>query len=205
MIKISVDQNDFNRIIQSMKNIEKSEESVLKTALNNTAKKAQKLLTQRAEEVYSGAAPQGILGRSEIRKATVSKVSIQLLFKSEQPGIEAHTVSLTVPVRTTYSGGKRVKFPILASQLRGAGLKPLSGEKGLAFWVKFKNGKQAIVSRRKGQRKKTSGKDVLKRIMGSSDMVMVRNEKVYGVEEENIANVLHEQIDKVLMKVMGGQ
>ena len=66
MIKISVDQNDFNRIIQSMKNIEKSEESVLKTALNNTAKKAQKLLTQRAEEVYSGAAPQGILGRSDI-------------------------------------------------------------------------------------------------------------------------------------------
>ena len=71
--------------------------------------------------------------------------------------------------------------------------------------MKFKNGKQAIVSRGKGQRKKTAGKDVLKRIMGSSDMVMVRNEKVYGVEEENIANVLHEQIDKVLMKVMGGQ
>lgn len=205
MIKISVDQNDFNRIVQSMKNIEKSEESVLKTALNNTAKKAQKLLAQRAEAVYSGAAPQGILGRSKIKKATVSNVSIQILFTSEQPGIEAHTVSLTVPVRTTYSNGKRVKFPILASQLRGSGLKPLAGEKGLAFWVKFKNGKQAIVSRGKGQKEKTKRKNVLKRIMGSSDMVMVRNEKVYGVEEEKISNILHEQIDKTLMKVLGGK
>lgn len=205
MIKISVDQNDFNRIVQSMKNIEKSEESVLKTALNTTAKKAQKLLAQRAVMVYSGAAPQGILERSEIMKATVSRVSIQLLFKSKQPGIEEHTVSLTVPVRTTYSNGKRVKFPILATQLKGAGLKPLSGEKGTAFWVRFKNGKKAIVSRGSGSKSGYQGKTVLKRIMGSSDMVMVRNEKVYGAEEENIAKMLHEQIDKLLLKIMGGK
>ena len=66
-------------------------------------------------------------------------------------------------------------------------------------------GSRRLSAAERDREKKTAGKDVLKRIMGSSDMVMVRNEKVYGVEEENIANVLHEQIDKVLMKVMGGQ
>lgn len=77
-------------------------------------------------------------------------------------------------------------------------MKLLSGESGMAFCVRFKNGKKAVVSRGKG----VKGKTVLKRLMGSSDMVMVRNEKVYGAEADKIANTLHEQIDKILEKVL---
>lgn len=197
MIKISVDQNDFNRIIQSMKNIEKSEESVLKTAVNNTAKQAQRRLAKKAGKIYAGQAPEGILGRSKIVRANVSKVNATIIFQSEQPGIEKHRISGFVVRKTMYLNGKRVKAPVSAAQLHGA-LKPLEGESGMAFCVRFKNGKKAVVSRSKGNRQ-------LKRVMGSSDMVMVRNEKVFGAEEEKIAEILHKQIDKVLMKVLGGR
>lgn len=195
MIKISVDQNDFNRIVQSMKNIEKSEESVLKTAVNNTAKQVQRRLAKQAGKVYVGQAPAEIFSRSKIIKASVSKVNATIIFQSEQPGIEKHKISGFVVRKTMYLNGKRVKAPVFAAQLKGS-MKPLEGESGMAFCVRFKNGKKAVVSR-KGKK--------LKRIMGSSDMVMVRNEKVFGAEEEKIAEILHKQVDKILLKVLGGK
>ncbi|MCI8950041.1 MAG: hypothetical protein HFG49_08370 [Lachnospiraceae bacterium] len=196
MIDIRMKQEDLDRVILAMRNIEKSEESVLKTALNNTATRVRNRLVKRASKVYAGTAPAGILGRSKIIKASVSKVKATIFFKSKQPGIEAHKVSMFFRSRTTFFNGKRVKFPIYATQFAKSEMKLLEGY-SMAFCVRFKSGKIAIVSRNADKK--------LKRLMGSSDRSMVGNEKVYGAEEEKIADILHEQVEKCLNKALGGK
>lgn len=198
MIDIKVSQQDLDRVILAMRNLEKSEESVLKTAVNNTARLVRNRLAKRAARVYAGTIPLGILGRSQIFRASVSRPAVTILFKSEQPGIEGHMVSMFFPSRTTFFNGKRVKFPIYASQLSGTPMKLLEGKSGMAFCVRFKkSGKTAVVSRKDGRH--------VKRLMGSSDRAMVGNEKVYGAEEEKTAATLHAQVEKCLNKVLGGR
>lgn len=203
MLEIKFDQQMYNKIITSMKGIQKSEESLLKTAVNNTADKAQKLLARQAKKVYAGEAPKGILERSSIKKATVSKLSATILFKSEQPLLTKFRVTGEMPTKTVYRDGKRVKFPIKGTQMRSGRMKTLKGKNGLAFAVVFKNGTPAIVYRGKGSRKGYEGKTVLKAFYGSSDRSMVGNEKVYGRVNKDISNMLNEQCEKLLDKVLG--
>ena len=130
-----------------MRKLEKSEESVLKTAINNTASRAQKMLARQANRVYGGEAPQGILGRSSIRKSTVSNLGATIFFRSTQPDITKHRVSAfgQNPTPIAYKDGQRLKFPISVQQLKNEPLKESRNEYGLAFAIRVKNGKLLIV------------------------------------------------------------
>ena len=205
MINISIDQEMYNNIIRAIKPLEKSEESVFKTAVNNTAKRAQKLLARQANKVYGGAAPPGILERSSIAKATVSNASVQIIFRSEQHDLTKFKTSAAGrgQTRTMYIGGSRVKFPISATQLKQGAMKPLEGSNGMAFCVTLGNGKTIIASHAPGRTKNGSGK--IKALLGSSDKVMVQNDKVYGEVNDKIGEILQEQCQKALDKAMGGK
>lgn len=206
MILIELDKEMYSTVVRSLREVEKSEESVLKTAVNNTAKKAQKLLARRARKVYAGEAPKGILKRSSLGKATVKNPSVTIRFRSEQFDLTEFRVSKngTTPTKTVYSASKRKKrkkFPIKATQLKAGKMKRLSGTYGLAFCVRLSNGKLIIASHVPGRTKNGSGK--IKTLMGSSDKALVQNEKVYGAVKDEISEMLHEQCRRALDKALG--
>lgn len=203
-IQVKLDEGYVQQVIQAMRSVEKSEESVFKTSINNTASRAQKLLARRATQVYGGEAPMGILGRSSIKKARVSSLGATIVFRSTQPDITKFRVSTfgQNPTPTVWMNGQRVKFPIYVQQLKKKGLEKLEGKEGMAFAIRFSNGKLAIVMRT--GKETSSGKDQLKTVMGSSDRSMLRNEKVYGKVQGKIAEVLNQQCQKALEKALAG-
>ncbi len=206
-IHFELDKGCIQQVIKAMRGLKKSEESVFKTAINNTASRAQKLLVSQANQVYGGEAPRGILERSSIKKSTVSNLGTIIFFRSEQPDITKFRVSASgrSPTPIAWANGRRLKFPISTQQLKGKGLEELSGDHGMAFAIRFSNGKLAIVTR---MGRKTYGgkgkKDKLKVIMGSSDRSMVRNEKVYGKVQGKITDILNQQCQKALEKSLAG-
>lgn len=206
-IHFELDEGYIQQVIQAMRGLEKSEESVFKTAINNTASRAQKLLARQAKRVYGGEAPQGILERSSIKKSTVSRLGATIVFRSGQPDITKFRVSKSgqSPTPIVYGkNGKRKKYPISVQQLKGTRMKKLKGQDGMAFAIRFKNGKLAIVTRTGKKTYGGNGKDELKVFMGSSDRSMVQNEKVYGVVQKDIADILNQQCQKALEKALTG-
>jgi hypothetical protein len=204
MIQISIDTDMYNRIVEAIKPLEKSEESVFKSAVNNTAKKAQKKLAQQAKSIYGGGAPKGILGRSSIDKASVKNTSVQILFRSEQHRLNSFRVNkagmTTAPI---WKNGKRKKITVRAAQLKKGRLKALSN----AFSINAPNGKDLLVVRigggkTKGHKANEWGYDKVKALMGSSDKVMVQNEKVYGAVSDDIGELLQQECQKALDKAL---
>lgn len=215
-IELKLEERQTRRVVQAMRNLEKSEESVFKTAVNNTASRAQKLLARQAKKVYGGEAPEGILERSSIKKATVSSLGANILYRSTQPDITKFRVSVygRSPTPILWENKRRVPFPISVQQLRGAPLKELKGRSGMAFAIRFSNGKLAIVMHtgkktktelltKKGKKSKHK-RDQLRVVMGSSDRSMVRNDKVYGAVQGKIGDILNQQCEKALQRALAG-
>ena len=207
MIKIQLDQSQVEAVITALRKVEgASEEAIFKKAVNETAKKAQKELAKKARSVYSGEAPRGILSRSRIDKATTGSLSATIHFKSDQPDITKFKYSpKSTPTKFLKSGKTEVrnfpfgyrtvhrqkKYNVRASQLKGGG-----GTLPGAFVVQFKSGHVAVAFRPgSGQKVKT--------VMGSSDRSMVRNEKVYGELQPQIAAYLNTQMWTALAKALG--
>jgi len=174
-------------------------------AVNETAKKAQKELAKKARSVYSGEAPRGILSRSRIDKATTGSLSATIHFKSKQWNITKFKYSpKSTPTKFLKIGKTEVrnfpfgyrtvhrqkKYNVRASQLKGGG-----GTLPGAFVVWF--GDDAVVAFRPGSGRK------IKTVLGSSDRSMVRNEKVYGELQPQIAAYLNKQVQTALAKALG--
>lgn len=182
----------------------KNPKSVVKTAVNNTAKKAQTLLAQRASKSYAGKAAKKstILSASQISKASVSSQVAVIKFRSSVHEIkEFHVSSLSISKTTYRKNGKRGGRKIKGNVLKGSS-KTLEN----AFVVQFKNGHVSVVSRVPGSKMKSNPKkEKLRKLLSPSYPVMIRGDKVYGEASEEIANILSEQVIKVVDKVTGGK
>lgn len=200
-IKISIDEEEYNRIIQALRSVEgKSEESIFRTAANNTAKYAKKQLEKQTKKVYGGEAPKTVPERSEIGgKAYVKNPTATIVFKSEQPDIQKHIVKYSgpIPTKTVYRNGKRASFPIYVQQLRNKSLEKVTGAGWQGFMIKCANGHIAVVSH------VSKNSKVLRTWMGSSDPIMVRNDKVYGTVKEDIESRFLQNCEKALAKALG--
>lgn len=201
-ITISIDEAEYSKIIKALRQVEgKSEESVFKNAVNNTAKFAKSRLERQVKKIYGGEAPAGVSGRDRIEKGRVKNPTATIIFKSEQPDIRKHLVNYSgaIPTKTAYKGGQRVKFPVYVQQLRGHAMQLAQGGGSLGFMIRCKNGHIAVVTHTsKGSRK-------LKTWMGSSDRSMVRSDKVYGDKniQETINKKLLSNCEKALARALG--
>ena len=109
-IQIKLDEKQYQAVIKSLRNVAKSEESVISSAANKTAKKAQTWISNEARKVYLGEMPSGLKGRSSIRKSTVAKVGAEISFKSELPGVRKfQSKPDATPTVFSKSGPKRVR------------------------------------------------------------------------------------------------
>ena len=109
-VRIKLDEKSYQAVIQALRHVAKSEESVISTAANKTARKAQTWISNEAKKVYIGEMPSGLKGRSTIRKSTVAKVGAEISFKSELPGIRKFQARPdATPTVFSKSGPKRVR------------------------------------------------------------------------------------------------
>ena len=212
-LKVEIHKDTFDSVIRAMRDVEQSEERVLKTAVNNTARKAQRLLIQKAARAYDGKAarPGMIRDASSITKATVARLEAVVSFKGPAHDVKDFHV-LGMKVASPYlSRGRHNSSGERWNNRRPKGnvLKGSAKEFSNAFVVKFKNGHVAVVSRsEKENAKKFQGKPEiphyrkLKKWISPSYMKMIGNEKVYDPDE--IGDILDGEVRTVMQKVLEG-
>lgn len=204
-LRVQVAEETIRQIEKQLDAISnKNKESVLKTAVNNTAKKAQSLLAQKAAAEYSGKKSRKgvIMAASSIKKATTSGPSATITFKSPVHEIkEFHVSSLDISKTTFRKDGKRGGKNIKGNVLKGSPKKL-----DYAFVVRFKSGHVAVVSRIPGtQMKSNPKKEKLRKLLSPSYKVMVGGAKVYDAMEPDIKKVLSEEISKIIDNALGGK
>lgn len=227
-IKIELDQETLAEIIRALRTVEgRTEEFVISRAANDTAKVAQRLLAARARETYQGPWSEDVLQRSEeaggITKATAAKPSAEIKFASKLPHITEYKWS---PKNTVTRFSKsppfhRQKFTIYneqANHFKKRSVKEvvwrmvgrrLPRPNMVTSQLRFQNdmiadafsasgamtGKQMVLFRKKKGQKTPLP---VRAELGTSDMVAVRNEKVYGREEGNIQRMFLDNCEKRL-------
>ena len=202
-VGIQVSEEALKSIEKKLEGIGKSEGSVLKTAVNNTAKQAQRLLAGKAAQVYTGKVSRksAIMSRSSITKANTKNPTAVIKFKSPVHEIkEFHVSSLAISKTAYRKDGKRSSKKIKGNVLKGSP-KPLDN----AFVVQFKTGHVSVVSRVPGSKMRSNPKkEKLKKILSPADKAMIGSEKVYGASQKEIENLLYAQVNQVMDKVLGG-
>lgn len=94
---IRINENQLQKIEKSLDGI-KSPSAAIKTTINNTAKRAQKLLAEKASKEYAGQVSKkgAILTSSTILKAAAGNLTATIKFKSPIHDIkEFHVSSIT--------------------------------------------------------------------------------------------------------------
>lgn len=165
--------------------------TVLKQALNATAKDARTLLAVKAKDVY-------VVQKSKFNKAmtlknaTASRLSALIVTTGEPLElIDFKTNPKKPPVPSNRPDATTAKALVKGS------LKRLEMGDVRAFVTQFKSGHIAIVQRR------TEKRLPVKKLFSSSIPKMVGDEKkVYGVVQPNIAKMLNDNIQKYIKKTM---
>lgn len=206
ILKVEIHKKAFDSVIRAMRDVEQSEERVLKTAVNNTARKAQKLLVRKAACAYAGKAakPGTIQGASAIVKATTASPEATVTFKSPVHDIGDFHVS-GMKVASPFTSGGRYS----SRRPKGNVLKGNAKKFSNAFVVRFKSGHVAVVSRVPGTNaRKYQGKpqkphyEKLRKWISPSYLKMIGSEKVYNADE--IAQILDGEVKNVMQQVLGG-
>lgn len=165
--------------------------TVLKQALNATAKDARTLLAVKVKDVY-------VVQKSKFNKAmtlknaTASRLSALIVTTGEPLElIDFKTNPKKPPVPSNRPDATTAKALVKGS------LKRLEMGDVRAFVTQFKSGHIAIVQRR------TEKRLPVKKLFSSSIPKMVGDEKkVYGVVQPNIAKMLNDNIQKYIKKTM---
>ena len=192
----------------------KNPDAVVKSAVNYTGDRLRRELARRTQTVYryQGGAS-AVLDASSLDKATVKNLALAIHFKGPALKISDFYAAQNLGDRgKIYGAVKKKTSPTV-----------LKRETGLAFVVRFNNGKMAIVyramegevnlSRAKGDRYRGTAKHPyrynqhtapLRLISSPAIPSMVKSEEVYGHLEEKYQNILEKQVRKVMEKAIYG-
>lgn len=200
-VKIALDQNHYNRILRILRSVERSDESVLRTGVNNAARAAQKDLASRAAKRYTGGAGKRatILDTSKIIKATTANPTATLVFSSPVRDVmeyKARVGKKNISVAVLNSGFKKLDNSFLA----GLKWQSKTGESGTH---------EAIMQRLPGTvARQYAGKPAkphynkIRKVLSPSAARQVGNTEV--LDEQRIADTLRDEMDKVVSRVLGG-
>ena len=218
-IKIELDIESYNKIVRAMNQITgRSAEAIIAGSANRILKTVQRRLIKKENEVYVGEHPKGTKDRSSLEKAKVSSgiTSASVNFQSRLRGISKFYSSkrqtptkwqkghdINIPVARV--GGKlvyrRVKrkrnsFNLNVGQLRGQ-RKTITKAFRMLIHNTKKDGSAGGDHQFIGYRDKEN-KHKVHQVLGSSDMVLIRNEKVYGKEEAELGKLYLDECMKRL-------
>lgn len=193
MITVQANPKDLERILRKLQGLGKETPKAIRTAVNDTAVSARKLLAQQAQQQYT-VKNGGFNKHAKIKKATLSKLAAT---------ISVHGKPLTQLRYHTTAPKSGVKTEVL----KGDGLKELVNSAGnKAFKAIGANGNKLILQR-KG--KARTGHGALHSAHGPSVAKMI--EKVYsggqvtdaGLKAE-IARLYQENLQRQIDKAVRG-
>lgn len=211
-LKFRVNEADLRAVYSRLDGI-KNPQSALKQAINAAAKPVRDDLSKKAADVYVyGGGWSQIRAAAVIRNATASRPVAEIEFRSPVSEITKYKVSSkSVSTTRMTAKGKRVRRTLKGAVLRAGGIKPLHGATGSAFNVRFRSGHVSVVTRspdeianRFAGRKLTKHTQKLRVWQSPSIPKLIENEKVYGAEEARIREMIHEQVQNVIGRLVNG-
>ena len=204
MITVQANPKDLDRILRKLQGLGKEAPKAIRTAVNDTAVSARKLLAQQAQQQYTVKSG-GFNKHAKIKKATLSKLAAT---------ISVHGKPLTQPRYHTTAPKSGVKTEVL----KGGGLKELVNSAGnKAFKAKVATGSKNVKGTADKQDKTTAmilqrvgkARYPMRSFHGPSVAKMI--EKVYsggqvtdeGLKAE-IARLYQENLQKQIDKAVRG-
>ena len=191
MIRIDV-EGELEKIIQRLNSLpdQIAAPNILKNAINSTARKVRKQLVKDAKGEYAikdtKALKDESRGGPKVLTATTANMSAAIRSRGPMQDIMAF---MTRPNTKTGAAAAQV--------LASGGMKPLEMGDLKAFVTKFASGHVAIV-----QRKGTERLPV-KKLLSPAVPFMLGNETVRGKAEVLAYEILQDEIDKRIQKVLG--
>lgn len=199
MIEIQVDQEQLNKVLNTLQSMQDEMPSVVKKAVNTTARQARRKLADKAKETYA-LKLSGFNQSMTIKNATVGRLEAGIVTKGETLELGKFRAPLKV-----YSGTNKNRPPFIkAKVLNESSLKALVTSETKAFVTRFKSGHVAIVQRVPGKKMESNEKKTfIKKLLSPSIPKMIGNEeKVYGVIEPEIRELIKENVQKELIKTL---
>lgn len=192
MIVFTVDDNGLIKTIANqLGEYHDKAPTVLKQALNATAKDARSMLAEQAKEIY-------VIQKSRFNKAMEfepaknSNLSATITAK----GKPLELIDFKTNPKVPSTGANRPEVT-KGKVLTASGLKRLEVGNIKAFVAKFSSGHVSIVQRR------TAARLPIKKLLSPSIPKMIGNEKeVYGKVQPEIAQLLDENIRKYIAKTI---
>lgn len=195
-LNIEIPRNVLDKLEEELEGVKKPEAAV-KTAVNAAAKTIQKNLSAKAAEEYRYKGRKAaFMAASKINKATAKKTEAEIVFSGKVNEMQ------DFHLRNRKEGG------LSGAVLKSQRIRVLKGNTGKAFLVKFSNGHEAVATRRpSGTIKSRGGKytkhsAALRTWASPSIPIMTGGERVYGQLEEESRNIVLEEIEKVMAKIL---
>lgn len=192
MIVFTVDDNGLIKTIANqLGEYHDKAPTILKQALNATAKDARSMLAEQAKEIY-------VIQKSRFNKAmTIKNASSRKLEALViATGTPMELIDFKTNPKAPSTGANRPEVT-KGKVLTASGLKRLEVGNIKAFVAKFSSGHVSIVQRR------TAARLPIKKLLSPSIPKMIGNEKeVYGKVQPEIAQLLDENIRKYIAKTI---
>ena len=202
-VNIDVDNKQLKYVENELDKMQKKTPSILKKAVNATARKAKSKLASKVIKRYATNSSE-IRQAMQLKSATVGQPSSTIMVKGSMKEIKEFKVA---PMEVS-KGRNRVKY-LTAKVLKSSSMKPLLGSPK-PFVAQFESLHISVVRRVPGEymKKKPPGKqkpkEKLEKLLSPSVTHMIGNDNVYREVEPEIRSILEKQIREALLESKGG-
>ena len=195
-VTIEIPRDVLDKLEEELKEVKKPEAAV-KTAVNAAAKTIQKNLSVKAASEYRYKGKKSaFMAASKINKATAKDPEAEIVFSGKVNEMQDFNL-------------RNRKNGLAGAVLKSQRIRTLKGSTGKAFLVKFSNGHEAVATRqppsktiKKRGSKYTKHSVALRTWASPSIPIMAGGERVYGQLEEESRNIVLEEIEKVMAKLV---
>ena len=161
MLHVQVDMASLNQVFKALDMPRDKSKLILKQALNQTAKEAEKFMYKKAYSEFTMSSSE-IKSAMSNKKATAGRLESQVISKSKIKEPKNYKVTGTNKVKIERGGSaKTIQFLNAPDPAR-----PHDHYK--AFWVQYKSGHIALAQRIPGQKMKAKKKEAIKSIYSPS-------------------------------------
>ena len=208
VIDVRMDAADrITEIEQMLGDLKGKAPGTLRNEVNAAARKSRTRLHQQAKKVYVSK-EYHYKNELQIRKATISTLTARLRTSGERTALSKHKVS---PVRLAHGKDRPKQYK--AKVLKQSSLEAIRDGDLRSFLVRFKSGHLALVQRNPKEKYEYPEKRIQKYGFGAdlsrivekrslSIAEMLGSEKVYGVVEPEMGDLLQKEMERFVQKTI---
>ena len=205
MIYFQAEMQDLTKIEAALGMAKDKSKTVLRSAINQTAKETVSLLVDEAGKEYYIKNKSSIGKTLNRKKATVGDLTAVITSTGKTTELYDFRVSpRSYSPKHRPAGGHTANVKV-GNPAKHLYLKPdASGDKYKAFIVKFKNGHKSVAQRVPGtEMESSSGREAIKTLRSTSIPAMLGNEEgVYRVVNPKIQDMLQKNIQEQIQRFL---